>query len=86
MVRIDGPSSCYTGDNGVCETNVCPSIKCRKKAITFPVWVQFLNLFDKTPVLLRQISYYESNVIQCMTPRMNVNHSRNPTKVSYLVQ
>ena len=54
--------------------------------MTFPVWVIFLNLCDKTHVLLRQISYYKWNVIQRMIPCTNVNHIRNPTKVSYLVQ
>ena len=49
-----------------------------KKAMTFPVWVLFLNLCDKTPVFLRHIAYYESNVIQRMIPHTNVNHSRNP--------
>ena len=31
-------------------------------------------------------AYQESNVIQCMTSRTNVNHISNPNKVSYLVQ
>ena len=54
--------------------------------MTFPVWVLFLNLCDKTPVLLRHITYYESNIIQRIITRTNINHSRNTTKVSYLIQ
>ena len=49
--------------------------------MNFPVWVLFLNLCDKTPVFLRHIAYYKSNVIQCMIPCTNVNHSRNPYRV-----
>ena len=60
LSRIYGPSSRQTGDNGVGDTLVCPSINCRQKATTFPIWVQFLNLCDKTPVFPTQISYYES--------------------------
>ena len=48
-------------------------------------WVLFLSLCDKTPVILRHIAYYESNVIQRMIPHTNVSRSKNPTKVSYLV-
>ena len=36
---------------------VCLGICCTQKAMTFPVWVLFLNLCDKTPVLLRHIAY-----------------------------
>ena len=70
---------------GVGDTILCPGIKRRKKEMTFPVWVQFINLCDNTPVFLRHIAYQELNVIQRMIPRTELNHSRNPTKVSYLV-
>ena len=50
------------------------------------VFIVGKNLFDKTPVFLRHIAYYELNVKQRMTPRTNVSQSRNPTNVSYLVQ
>ena len=53
--------------------------------MNFPIWMQFLNLGYKTPVLLRKIAYLELNTIQRMTSRMKVNNSGNPTKVSYLV-
>ena len=50
MLHIYGTSSRQTGDDGVGETNVCPSIKFRQKASTFPIWVQFMKLCDNTPV------------------------------------
>ena len=62
LSRVDGPSSRQTGDEGVGEKNVCPGIKRRQKAITFPVCVQFLKLCDKTPVLLRQIRFLVSDL------------------------
>ena len=86
MLRVHGPSIRYNGDNGVGEKNICPSIKHRQREITFPVWSQFINLCDSMPVLLRQIAYQTSKVIQRMTPRANVNHSRNTTKLSYFVK
>ena len=55
--RVDGPSSRLTGDDGVGDTLICPGIYCRKKAITSPVWVQFINLCDKTPVFLTETAY-----------------------------
>ena len=71
--RVDGTSSRQTGDNGVGDTLICPVIYFRQKVITFPVWVQFINLCDKTAVFLRQIAYQESNIIQCMNPRTKVS-------------
>ena len=41
--------------------------------MTFPIRVLFLNLCDKTPVILRHITYQESNVIQRMIPRTNIS-------------
>ena len=76
--RVDGPSRRQTGENGVGEKLVYLIMYCRKKAMTFPVWVLFLNLCDKTPMFLRYIAYYKLNVIQSMIPRTNANHSRNP--------
>ena len=67
-----------TGKDGVGKLLVFIGICYMQKGMTFPVWVLFLNLCDKTPVFLRHIAYYESNFIQCMIPRTNVNHSRNP--------
>ena len=55
--RVDGPSSRYTGDDDVGYSLVCPSINRRQKEMTFPVLVQFINLCDNTPVLLRTIAY-----------------------------
>ena len=57
MLHVDEPSSRYTGDDGFGDTLVCSSTRRSQKAMTFPVWVQFINLCDKTPMLLRQISY-----------------------------
>ena len=83
--HLDGPSSCQTGDDGIGVQLVCLGMCYMQKATTLPVWVLFINLCDDTPVFLIEIVYQESNVIQRMTPCTNVNHSRNPTKVSYLV-
>ena len=54
---IDGPYSHYTVDDGDGDKLVCLSMYFRQKAMTFPVWVLFLNLCDKTPVFLRHIAY-----------------------------
>ena len=75
--RVDGPSSCQNGKNGVGDTLICPGIKRRKKAMTFPVQVKFIILCDKTPVFLRQIAYQESNIIQRMTPCTNVSQQES---------
>ena len=75
--RADGPSSRQTGDDGVGDTLVCPGIFCRQKAITSPVWENFLNLCDKTPVFVIETAYQESNVIQRMTPRTNVSQQES---------
>ena len=83
---IDGPSIFQTVDDGVGDTIVFTITKRRQKAMNFPVWVQFLNLCDKTLVFPRIIAEQESNVIQRITPRTNVNRSRNHTKIQYLVQ
>ena len=37
---------------GVGDTILCPGIKRRKKEMTFPVWVQFINLCDIRPCSL----------------------------------
>ena len=41
--------------------------------MTLPVWMLFFNLCDDNTMFLTETAYYESNVIQRMTPRTNVS-------------
>ena len=58
---------------GFVDKLVCIGMCYTQKAMTFPVWVIFINLCDDNPVFLTEIVYWESNVIQRMTPRTNVS-------------
>ena len=55
--HVDGPSSRLTVDDGIGETLVCLGMCYTQKAMTFPVWVLFLNLCDDTPVFPTETAY-----------------------------
>ena len=62
--QIDGPSSRYTGDNGVVESKVFSGMKRWQSVIKYPQRVQSLNLYGMMPLNIAQISYYKLYVIQ----------------------